>query len=76
MSCGLEDKCVVIYDFHHRDPKTKIKNIGELLQSRNSLNMSKKLLEELDKCDLLCANCHRRKHHRDIMAGRPRLDAR
>lgn len=76
LDCGLEDECPVIYDFHHRDPKTKIKNIGNLLQGRNNLNMSKKLIEELDKCDLLCSNCHRRRHYMDKSAnvGRPIMD--
>lgn len=44
------------YDFHHIDPKTKVDAISNLLR-RPSL-----LYEELKKCILLCANCHRIRH--------------
>lgn len=47
-------------DFHHRDPKTKSFNfkkvIGKQLYGRD------RLLEEVAKCDVLCANCHRAHH--------------
>lgn len=49
-----------IFEFHHRDPKTKEKDPSKML----SLSW-KKITEELDKCDLLCANCHRLIHHRE-----------
>src|SRR5688572_10202018 len=43
-------------DFHHRDPHTKIANISDAVNS----NWGKaRILEEISKCDLLCANCHR-----------------
>ena len=47
-----------VYDFHHIDPTTKTENIGRLLQSRNWETVK----PELDKCILLCANCHRMHH--------------
>ncbi len=44
--------------FHHRDPKIKSFGIAQ------HLNLSwEKLKKEVDKCDLLCANCHRETHH-------------
>lgn len=46
-------------DFDHRDPATKICNINELVSKRGS---TKKLLEEIAKCDVLCACCHRIRH--------------
>ena len=43
-----------VMDFHHRDPTTKAFSIG-----RNFKASLDALLEEIAKCDVLCANCHR-----------------
>lgn len=51
---------VDVYDFHHRDPNEKEIN-GNMLV-RYSWERAK---EELDKCDLLCANCHRTRHYKE-----------
>jgi hypothetical protein len=45
-------------DFHHRDPSTK-----ELTVARALLISKKRVLEEIEKCDVLCANCHRKVHY-------------
>lgn len=50
--CGLEDHPVV-YDFHHRDPSKK------LFEINSSLKAWDRLVEEMKKCNLLCAVCHR-----------------
>jgi hypothetical protein len=44
-------------EFHHIDPKTKDFNISTILNSG-----IKHLEVELDKCVLLCANCHTKRH--------------
>lgn len=46
-------------DFHHKDPSTKNFEIGSNVTT-TSLETLKK---EIDKCILLCANCHRDLHH-------------
>jgi hypothetical protein len=48
-------------DFDHRDGVTKLGNIGSLLKSWSwSWSWSwVRLQAEIDKCDLICANCHR-----------------
>lgn len=46
-----------IFDFHHRDPNKKDFAIGNM--RRLSIT---KLFKEADKCDLLCACCHRLQH--------------
>lgn len=43
------------FDFHHIDPKTKSYSISNDPHTRSW----DKLKLELDKCQLLCANCHR-----------------
>jgi hypothetical protein len=45
-------------DFHHRNPEEKEGHIGEF----RKFGM-KRLLAEIAKCDVLCANCHRKFHH-------------
>lgn len=45
-------------DFHHRDPRKKEFNIAAGPTSM------KRLLAELKKCIVLCANCHRKEHYR------------
>lgn len=46
-----------VYDFHHLDPSIKEDNLSALL--RKSFENT---LEELDKCIMICANCHRERH--------------
>lgn len=52
--CGLvattENACV--FQFHHRNPDEKEFDIGS-----TSISLER-ALSELDKCDMLCANCH------------------
>jgi len=43
-------------DYHHLDPKTKDRAISQIAHTTVSLNSLK---IEMDKCCLLCANCHR-----------------
>ncbi|WP_395144410.1 hypothetical protein [Armatimonas sp.] len=52
--CGY-NRCVAALEFHHRDSATKIFNLGK----DNLLKAWNVVLEEAQKCDLLCANCHR-----------------
>jgi len=49
-----------IFEFHHKEPQNKHKDPSKCL----SLSKSK-LRVELDKCILLCANCHRLVHHKE-----------
>ena len=66
MDCGLTD--LLVLEFDHREPKDKLKNISSLL-SGGSITQIKK---ELEKCDVVCANCHRRRTSK--MFGNWRLD--
>lgn len=57
-NCGY-DRCPAALDFHHRDQSQKTANVGQLM-----LGSWESLVAELDKCDLLCSNCHREHHAR------------
>ena len=52
--CGYS-KCIWALDLHHLDPRTKEFAIGEKGYTR-SWEVVKR---EVDKCILVCANCHR-----------------
>jgi hypothetical protein len=52
--CG--ETRIVVLEFHHRDPKDKKYRIAQLSGQGNSLD---RLIKEVEKCDVLCANCHR-----------------
>ena len=54
--CGYK-KCNNALDFHHLDPKEKDFNIGN-----GHTRSWDRLKKELDKCILVCANCHREIH--------------
>lgn len=56
--CGY-NRYVGALDFHHRDPATKSFSLSASKMTRRSLEV---IRAELDKCDLLCANCHREEH--------------
>jgi hypothetical protein len=55
--CGY-NKFIGALEFHHKDPSTK-----EMTLSSHRLHSFKKCEEELKKCILLCANCHREIHN-------------
>lgn len=52
--CGY-DKYIGALDFHHLDPKEKDFQIGRSM----TYNFEEVIKPELDKCILVCANCHR-----------------
>jgi len=53
------DKHPAALVFHHKNKDEKYKTIKDLVQSCCS---KKKILEEMEKCDVLCNNCHIIKH--------------
>ena len=63
IKCGY-DKCLEALVFHHRDPHEK-----EFTLSDRRGCSEKNLIEELDKCDLLCSNCHIEIHSGDYHSG-------
>lgn len=55
--CGY-NKCMEALDFHHKDPTKKEHAICD-----GRTRSFEKAKIELDKCVLLCANCHREVHN-------------
>lgn len=56
--CGYS-KYIGALEFHHIDPKEKDINWKNFKLRKFNSNFKK----ELDKCKLLCANCHREEHN-------------
>lgn len=55
--CGESHQACL--QFHHRDPSKKILEIYRIVNRMWSL---KRLKQEIEKCDILCANCHFKFH--------------
>lgn len=54
--CGY-NKSYKALDFHHLDPNKKEFHMAEYSATR--LELTDKVKKELDKCQVVCANCHR-----------------
>ncbi len=54
--CGY-NKCIDALEFHHVDPNEKDKSFSNI-----KLKKWETIKQELDKCILVCANCHREIH--------------
>lgn len=49
-------------EFHHRDPENKRDLVSYMVAQGYSKT---RILDEADKCDVTCANCHRMTHYKD-----------
>ena len=56
IDCGETD--ILVLEFDHKDRNNKVSEINKMIRQRTSL---KKVVEEISKCNVRCANCHRRK---------------
>lgn len=56
VQCGEDHPATL--DFHHRDPSEKEKEVSIVAQYYGLDRLQK----EIDKCDVLCSNCHRKLH--------------
>ena len=56
IDCGEKDP--IVLDFDHREPEDKFRPVSKLLSGHWSWSS---LQKEIAKCDIRCANCHRRK---------------
>jgi hypothetical protein len=56
IDCGETDLAVL--EFDHKGDTDKFKAVSQMMRIQYPFE---KILEEVDKCDVRCANCHRRK---------------
>lgn len=61
IDCGEKDP--IVLDFDHINPQSKFKSISQMLSGHYSW---KSVLVEIEKCEVRCANCHRRKTYKQI----------
>lgn len=59
IDCGNSDTEVL--EFDHRDPCSKVTEVGKLLTGS-----TRRLIDEINKCDVRCANCHRKRTRRQF----------
>jgi hypothetical protein len=55
LDCGETDP--VVFEFDHRNPSEKKYGISKMMPSYNWPS----ILTEIEKCDVVCANCHKRR---------------
>ena len=54
--CGESHRACL--DFHHRDPAAKL-----FCLAQTTCRSRKQIIDEIAKCVVLCANCHRKLHY-------------
>ena len=57
--CGY-NKNIGALEFHHLDPSIKMFNLDERHLSNRTID---KILQEVEKCILVCSNCHKEIHY-------------
>jgi len=57
VTCGEDHPACLV--FHHKDPNEKEIDISKAWSGGWGIE---RILKEIDKCDALCANCHRKLH--------------
>jgi len=62
--CGYS-RCIDALEFHHKDLADKKFGVSEKGYTRSW----KDVMKELDKCMIVCANCHRELHSRLAASG-------
>lgn len=63
MGCGIQYSSWVM-QFDHRDPSIKKYTICNM-----KFRSLEKVREEISKCDVVCANCHAERTHRQRLSG-------
>lgn len=61
VDCGEKDP--IVLEFDHLDRKNKTRQISRFLSGHYSW---KKIKVEIEKCEIRCANCHRRKTYSQL----------
>lgn len=59
--CGYSE-CMAALSFHHKNRDEKSFKLSDMFSNRSLI----KVLDEIHKCILLCANCHMKKHEEEV----------
>ena len=67
----MKDKCCIIcgesarecLDWHHINPHNKVDRISRMNKQDKEISL---VLEEINKCIVVCSNCHRKIHANNI----------
>lgn len=62
--CGEDDPACL--DFHHSDPSSKAITIAKAATNGWSIS---RIESEIAKCEVVCANCHRKIHRDERLVG-------
>lgn len=73
MRCGYDEHWSAL-EFHHLDPATKRFNVTAA-SSQPKQYPWEEVVEEIKKCDLLCANCHAIATCREVLDANVRGEA-
>ncbi len=57
-----------VMDFDHRDGQIKVSSVSKL--AFRKISSFEKIKEEIEKCDLVCANCHRQRTYKRLQKQR------
>lgn len=60
-----------VMEFDHRDPDDKKYTISSMVHTHWDTSKWCEIIEEIDKCDLVCRNCHRIRSFRSGLLGGP-----
>jgi hypothetical protein len=60
VDCGTEN--LLVLEFDHRDPTQKLTEVAKLMVNRRW----PRVRAEIEKCDVRCVNCHRRRTAREF----------
>ena len=63
--CKFTSEIYSVFDYHHLDPLTKEHTVSSILDWKWET-----IKTEMDKCELLCANCHRIRHYKEHLNGK------
>ena len=60
VDCGISHPAIL--QFHHRDRTEKSFTISNIVSRATSV---KQITNEIEKCDVVCVNCHAKRHWRE-----------
>lgn len=66
VDCGISN--AIVLEFDHRDPEQKLMDVATMMLSKRW----PRVLAEIEKCDVRCANCHRRRTARQFRWSKAR----